>query len=110
MTDHTTKKPVARRVQEHRTGLRKQGYVRAEVVLPKSVRDSAQAIAGAQGAGLADTLSALVQYGLTHYQASEARASTSPAQGLDTDVAGATNSNGTSPIAEFFRQRKEQKS
>lgn len=51
-----------------------EGYKRAEVLVPASLRPRVEKIAAQEGAGLTDTLSALLQYGLDHYETQHAQA------------------------------------
>jgi hypothetical protein len=58
----------ALRLQAYRRRLREDELVRTEIVLPKTAREAAQAIATAEGAGYLETVSALTQLGLEVYQ------------------------------------------
>jgi hypothetical protein len=70
----------ALRLQAYRRRLNESDLVRAEVLLPRSVRDAVQAIAKAEGVKYLETVSALAQMGLEAYQG---YASTlSPSKGL----------------------------
>jgi hypothetical protein len=70
----------ALRLQAYRRRLNESDLVRAEILLPRSVRDAIQAIAKTEGAKYLETVSALAQMGLETYQG---YASTvSPSEGL----------------------------
>ncbi len=56
------------RVAEHRASLEAEGWRRAEVLVPTRLRPRLEEIARTEGAGLADTMSALLQFGVEQYE------------------------------------------
>jgi len=121
----------ALRLQAYRRRLNESDLVRAEILLPRSVRDAVQAIAKVEGVKYLETVSALAQMGLETYQG---YASTlSPTEGLigtqalrsfqaseqncfaasmnfASSVTGSASScapSASSPLARFLKSRKD---
>lgn len=122
MPAKSTDTSSAARVAAHRRNWANSGYVRAEVALPRPVHERIRTLAHEEGTSSLELLSSLAQLGLSVYAARADRpanvacasvaAASCAAPPADATASTATLSTpvaqaALSPIAKFFRTRKE---